>query len=51
MMDDRDRLYDPLRTAVSIAVGLLVDGKYETLEALTRGRYLSAELLKDAVED
>ena len=50
-LDDQDRLYDPLRTAVIMAVGLLVDGQYETLEAMTRARYLSAEQLKENVDE
>src|SRR5882757_4969604 len=41
----------PIRTAVSITVNLLVRGEYEVLEAATRGRFLSAALLRQAVED
>lgn len=44
-------LQSPIRTAVSIAVNLLVSGEYEVLESLTRGRLLSAKQLRRAVDD
>jgi hypothetical protein len=50
-MGARERLAGPIRTAVSIAVNLLVKGEYQALENITDGRLLSAELLKRAVED
>ena len=48
-MDADARLDGPLRTAVSIAVNLLVDGEHEVLESLTGGRWLTAEQLRRAV--
>ena len=50
-MDDRERLASQIRTAVSMVVNLLVRGEYEALESMTRGRMLSADLLRRAVED
>lgn len=50
-MDAKKELVGPIRTAVNIAVNLLVMGEYEALEALTRGRLLSAPLLRRAVAD
>lgn len=41
---------EALRTAVSAIVGLLVDGSYDVVEAMTRGRRLSAASLREAVD-
>jgi len=41
---------EALRTAVSAIVGLLVDGSYDVVEAMTRGRRLSAESLREVIE-
>lgn len=41
---------EAIRTAVAVVIGLLVDGSYETVEAMTRGRTLSAGHLREAVE-
>jgi hypothetical protein len=50
-MDDSVRLHTQLKTAVSIAVNLLVRGEYEALDRLTSGRLVSANLLRRAVEE
>jgi hypothetical protein len=50
-MDDIDRLASQIRTAVSIAVNLLVRGEYDTLASMTRGRWLSAAQLRHAVSN
>lgn len=40
-----------LETAIRTIVGLLVRGQYDVVERLTRGRRLSADELRTAVED
>jgi hypothetical protein len=39
-----------VRTALRTVLGLLVDGEYEVLDAMTKGRNLSAAQLREAVE-
>jgi len=51
MCPSKAHLEDPLRTAVSIAVNLLVDGAYQVLESLTQGHFLSAAQLGRAIDD
>ena len=41
---------EALKTAVGAIIGLLVDGSYDVVEAMTRGRRLSADSLRRAVE-
>jgi len=50
-MGAEDRLPRLLATASAIAANLLVGGEYDVLEAMTRGRQLSADDLQRAVED
>jgi hypothetical protein len=50
-VEARERLAGQIRTVVSIAVNLLVRGEYDTLESMTRGRWLSAPQLRQAVSD
>jgi hypothetical protein len=51
MCPSKAHLEDPLRTAVSIAVNLLVNGEYQVLESLTQGHFLSAAQLGRAIDD
>lgn len=44
------RVDSAIRTAVGIVVGLLVNGQYDVLEAVTRGDRLSAAEIRRAVE-
>jgi hypothetical protein len=50
-MDDIERLDSQIRTAVSIAVNLLVRAKFDTLASMTRDRWLNADQLRKAVGD
>ena len=40
-----------IEVAARIVVALLVGGKYDVVEAMTRGRRLSSQALRTAVED
>lgn len=48
---DKERLADIVKTSVSIALNLLAGGEYDTLERVTRGRHMSAEELRAAVDE
>jgi hypothetical protein len=50
-MDASQRLSSQIRTAVSMTVNLLVRGQYDVLESMTRGKWLSAGQLRQAVTE
>jgi hypothetical protein len=50
-MDATERLASQIRTAVSIAVNLLVQGEFDVHESLTRGRWLFAAQRQHAVAE
>ncbi|MCW6005678.1 hypothetical protein K1W54_13980 [Micromonospora sp. CPCC 205371] len=39
-----------VQAALHAVLGLLVDGEYETLEAMTQGKHLSATEMREAIE-
>lgn len=41
----------PIETAVRTVVGLLVKGQYDVLEAMTRGRWLPADAIAEAIRE
>jgi hypothetical protein len=49
-LSDTDRLARAVRGSVGIVANLLVSGRYDVIQALTRGRDLSAEQMREIIE-